>query len=234
LASVELSIDDVLVVLENPIRRRILERLTKETHYPLQLSKELNVTQQAIMKHLKVLEDYGLVKSFEERSTSGGPPRKCYLPIKKLSLRIDIGPNTFEATLKNLEEKPQKAEVMTDHFNDLEEDYRAITESEIDTHERLAKLTKLIEKVNMEIRDIESQRMYLTQIRENMLREVYGIVAQISPIYDERKVLYYIINEHDMSLPKLSEALDIREKVLRDLMKHMARERLLFGFDDDE
>lgn len=91
----DIELDDVLAVLENPIRRRILQKLSREMNYPLQLSKELNVSQQAIMKHLKVLEDNDFVVSIEERSDKGGPPRKVYVPRKRYCVRIDIGPNTY-------------------------------------------------------------------------------------------------------------------------------------------
>ena len=44
--------DEALHVLENRTRRKILEMLVREPHYPLQLSKHLDVSQQAVMKHL--------------------------------------------------------------------------------------------------------------------------------------------------------------------------------------
>jgi predicted transcriptional regulator len=91
----DVELDAILAVLENPIRRRILQKLSREMNYPLQLSKELNVSQQAIMKHLKVLEDNDFVVSIEERSDKGGPPRKVYVPRKRYCVRIDIGPNTY-------------------------------------------------------------------------------------------------------------------------------------------
>jgi len=93
--SEELELDRILAVLENPIRRKILHKLSREMNYPLQLSKELNVSQQAIMKHLKVLEESDFVVSFEEKSDKGGPPRKLYAPRKRYCIRIDIGPNTY-------------------------------------------------------------------------------------------------------------------------------------------
>ncbi len=71
-------------------------KLARDANYPLQLSKELNVSQQAIMKHLKVLEDGHFVSSFEERSDKGGPPRRIYAPRKRYCVRIDIGPNTYD------------------------------------------------------------------------------------------------------------------------------------------
>ena len=46
-------------ILENSTRRDILKFLVKEPHYPLQLSEMLDVSQQAVMKHLKVLEEAG-------------------------------------------------------------------------------------------------------------------------------------------------------------------------------
>ena len=50
-------------ILENSTRRDILKFLVKEPHYPLQLSEMLDVSQQAVMKHLKVLEEAGFVDS---------------------------------------------------------------------------------------------------------------------------------------------------------------------------
>ena len=51
----------ILNMISNPTRRRILESLTKEPSYPLQLSKEIGVSQQAIMKNLDLLERNGMV-----------------------------------------------------------------------------------------------------------------------------------------------------------------------------
>lgn len=91
----EMELDQILAILENPIRRKILMKLSGDTNYPLQLSKELHVSQQAIMKHLKVLEENDFVRSFEERSDKGGPPRKVYAPRRRYCVRIDIGPNSY-------------------------------------------------------------------------------------------------------------------------------------------
>ncbi|MFO8051565.1 MAG: helix-turn-helix domain-containing protein [Thermoplasmatota archaeon] len=91
----ELPLDKILSILENPIRRKILQKLSRDANYPLQLSRELGVSQQAVMKHLRVLEDSDFVVSYEERSDKGGPPRRVYIPRKRYCIRIDIGPNTY-------------------------------------------------------------------------------------------------------------------------------------------
>ncbi|GIS44462.1 MAG: hypothetical protein Ct9H90mP16_15320 [Candidatus Poseidoniales archaeon] len=68
--------DTALSILENRTRRSILEHLVREAHYPLQLADLLGVSQQAIMKHLKVLEDAGFVVSEKVPSEKGGPQRE--------------------------------------------------------------------------------------------------------------------------------------------------------------
>ncbi len=98
----DLEFDRIMGVLENETRRRILAKLVQEVHYPLQLSKELGVSQQAISKHLKILEDSGLVESYFE-PTQMGPPRKCYRPTGRFTITIDMGPNMFQTRMAELE-----------------------------------------------------------------------------------------------------------------------------------
>ena len=129
-----LDLDTALTVLANPMRREILSRLVQETHYPLQLARELNTSQQAVMKHLSVLEKHGFVKSKPLPSDSGGPPRKCYTATTPLSIRIDMGPNLFNATLRLYDEETALAR-LSEH-SDLEAEYRRVDAIK-EPHERL-------------------------------------------------------------------------------------------------
>ena len=89
--------DESLSILENPTRRSILRHLVKEPHYPLQLSELLDVSQQAVVKHLKVLEEAGFVDSEMKKSDKGGPPKKVYRVNQSFSIRLDLGPDLFRA-----------------------------------------------------------------------------------------------------------------------------------------
>ena len=64
-----MDLDILLSMVENPTRRKILESLVKEPHYPLQLSKELGISQQAVMKNLNMLEKNGMVVSYQVSSS---------------------------------------------------------------------------------------------------------------------------------------------------------------------
>ena len=69
----------------------------QEPHYPLQLSELLDVSQQAVVKHLRVLEKSGFVDSERVPSEKGGPPKKMYTVNQSFSLRLDLGPDLFRA-----------------------------------------------------------------------------------------------------------------------------------------
>ena len=69
------DLDEALVILQNKARRSIIERLVLEPHYPLQLAKQIGISQQAVMKHLAVLEDIGFVVKMKAASNKGGPPK---------------------------------------------------------------------------------------------------------------------------------------------------------------
>ena len=92
--------DDVLSILENKSRREILELLTKEPHYALQLSDLLQISQQAVVKHLSILEKAGFVSVDKVPSEKGGPPRKVYKVTESWCLRLDIGARLLKTSGK--------------------------------------------------------------------------------------------------------------------------------------
>ena len=101
------EVNELFYLLENPTRRRILELLSRESHYPLQLTKERSVTQQAVVKHLNILEEHGLVNSDIEPSNRG-PSRRVYHSTRNISLRIDVSPSTFKEQAHSSSEEDKR------------------------------------------------------------------------------------------------------------------------------
>ena len=92
------ELDSVLGTVENPIRRRIIAKISEEPNYQLQLSKELDISQQLVAKHLVTMEDAGLVSTVSQDSPRG-PQRKEYLLKKSVSVTLDLAPNLFRARI---------------------------------------------------------------------------------------------------------------------------------------
>jgi predicted transcriptional regulator len=232
------DLDTIFAVLENPIRRKILEKLAEESHYPLQLSKELNISQQAIMKHLKVLEDNDLVVSFEEKSTLGGPPRKSYISNKRITLRIDVGPNTYNSELydyKELEKKKieiDKKETSMDNVEKFKEEFKEKLKTK-DPNEKLKGYSKIIQNINQELNDIKHQRAKLISLRENIIRESNRIIVECCNEYDERKILYYLMTHQERDLDTISEVMEMRKKVIEQIFRKLMKQHLFFSDFDD-
>ncbi|MEM3342002.1 MAG: ArsR family transcriptional regulator [Thermoplasmata archaeon] len=217
-----------LFILENPTRREILKRLVKEVHYPLQLSKELNVSQQAIMKHLKIMEEKGIIRSFEEKSTSGGPPRRCYEVAMSFSISIDIGPTLFNSKIRPLvlEKEPLMERNIRQRHADVREDL--VKASKInDLRQRYGFLTKVINEITRRLEELEEERSYLTLLKENALQHAYSIILSMVRNYDQRKILYYIIERSDASLEDISDYYNIRVKKVRALFQELDEMELL-------
>ena len=96
------NLDEALAILQNKARRAILERLVREPHYPLQLSEQIGISQQAVMKHLKLLEGAGFVVKMKAASNKGGPPKNIYSVQQAISIRIDLGPDLFQCNQRIL------------------------------------------------------------------------------------------------------------------------------------
>ena len=96
------DLDKTLNLLQNKTRRLILERLVREPHYPMQLAELIGISQQAIKKNLRELENGGFVEKMQVASEKGGPPRTIFRVQEAFSLRIDLGPDLFKIEKRKL------------------------------------------------------------------------------------------------------------------------------------
>ena len=208
------DLDMILAIIGNPTRRSILRKLSRETHYPLQLSKELNISQQSIMKHLKVLEDHDMVMSIVQKSDSGGPPRKYYVSTSRFSIVIDIAPSVFNEQIRVFEIVPESRELLSEKE---EMDKREIAEK----RELLIGLAATIGEINQRIQDVEVERRELMLEKEASMKVAYELMERLCEGYEERKVLRYILEEDDISIARMSETMNMREMDIERIMRQL-------------
>lgn len=199
-------LDELLSVIENPTRRKILEALVREPHYPLQLSKELGMSQQAIMKHLKVLEEYHLVRSFQEESDLGGPMRKKYSPALNFTIVVDLGPNMFNAELLTREHIMQ---VITTRGEGIDPE-------ELDPQVR--QLRESMAEIDRQLFELQERREELLEEKERTMDKVASLIARL-PNYQVRKVMYEFISRPDLDPGEIARALSLRDEVVLRYLK---------------
>ena len=208
------EVDELFYLLENPTRRRILQLLSVERLYPLQLSREIDVTQQAVVKHLRILEQHGLVKSRDEPS-SRGPNRRVYTASREVSLHIDIGPSTYK----------QKAETDFDISSLSEQNRRvldAVSESRnMDSKARMDLLSRVSEDLRKSINDVEDERRSLMALVGELNREITSTAHSAECTYEERRLLHHILHNKDYTIEGAAASLSLREAEIRLVLESL-------------
>ncbi len=219
--------DEALSILENSIRRQILKLLVKEPHYPLQISELINVSQQAVIKHLKVLEKADFVESQMVASEKGGPPKKMYKVDQSFSIRLDLGPDLFRAEHRKMPRggAMKLSEKLPNDLNNVIKKMGTKRKLEIsEAIEALGELDAALEK-------IDDQRDAIIAMQQQVKKKVSSSVSNHSKSYEERQLAHAIMNQprrpldldlfsHGMRIKSMDaeEMMDnLRETLLRDL-----------------
>lgn len=213
------ELDAVLGTVENPIRRRIISRISEEPNYQLQLSKELKISQQLVAKHLTTMERAGLVSTVSQDSPRG-PQRKEYLLKNSFSVTVDLAPNLFRTRIfsfgavPGVEESDEHAQMMTQISGVLRYP---------DGAARIRPLTRVVAEVDKKLKEMEEERAVLLYLRSLALREAARIGTSL-PLADRRKVLRYLMREEGDSLGSICASLGLQKQVVGDILEEIERD----------
>lgn len=213
------DLDLALSLLQNKVRRQILERLVREPHYPMQLAELIGVSQQAIKKHLKELEKGNFVTKMKVPSEKGGPPRTIYTVQEAISIRIDLGPDLF-----NCEQRKLPAGGPMRLSRKLPETTHGVAEvvsgrKRISVSEGVAYLAEL----NQVIEQLDGQRDALISLHQHIRNRISQGVDSDFEQYEERAMIHTIIEapEKRLDLNMLSKELQLGQRQVSELLEEV-------------
>ena len=214
------DLDTLLSVIEHPTRRRILEALVREPHYSLQLSKELGMSQQAIMKHMKVLEECDLVRSYQGESDQGGPARKLYVPTTKFTITVDFGPGLFSTDIIRLA-LDQMSNSLLDVHQAFEGSEHEKGEDLTNVGERILELRETVAQVDHELEGLQQQRALLIETKERALEEAGRVVEEQIDDYQARRIIYEFIQKPELEVDELALDLKMRDDLVKRTLEQI-------------
>jgi predicted transcriptional regulator len=214
--------DSVVDVLGNPIRRRIIRKLTEGPDYTFRLSNELNIAQQLASKHLKVIREAELVDIFREKSSKGAE-KKMFSLNKFYSLQIDFSPNLYNERLISFN-NPQRWINEDNYMERLEDKVLDIYDEETGI-EKISPLGQIVNAIDNELENIEKRRARLLYIRNLAMNASINAIDEM----DRRKkqMLHYIIDKGPTSLERLSKHLQVREEEIKNLVRELQKDDLI-------
>src|SRR6266849_2272523 len=213
------DLDSILLAVENPVRRKIIRRLSEEPGYQLQLSKERGLSQQLVAKHLGSMEDAGFASSMLETSPRG-PKRKEYLRRRSVSITIDCGQSVFRTRGFSFGASPgvledSESAALIARMNDA---LRSPDEAA-----KIGPLGEIISDLERKLRQMEEERAVLLYLRNLAMTEA----ARASDAFrgrDRRKTLQYLLREQNDNLNRMSTTLGLREQIVGDILVEIEKE----------
>ena len=193
--------DLVLDVIGNSTRRKILTTLSKEPMYFNQLSKQIGVGQQAILRHVRSLEESGLISSYVEKSNLAAPDRRYYKLKSEFSLTISMSQDAFG--IKN-------SSITESRCNESKKFYKQFDSTPNDTSDALVHMQSSLVDIDDEISSLEFRLDDLRALRQLILKQLHQIGRDTFEGYLEREVLYDIVEQRRGRVQKVRE----REKIV--------------------
>lgn len=165
----------LLDLLGNETRCRILDLVAAQPRFISEISRELDVGQQAILRHLQELEEFGLLSSFEEEEEEDselkqrrkGRKRKYYeiAPEAQYRMFISIDKDDIIFDLRTPE--------TPDHFeklNKIEEEMESARQLPYGLT-KLEVIQGLVKKLENEISNLNEARTHAIRLLEILKRE---------------------------------------------------------------
>ena len=216
-------LEDLLDVLSNDYRRKIIKILAREDSYMAALASEIDTTPQTLVKHLKVLIEKDIIKQYtlEENGkmdhrfsvraeTKDDKKIKYYALNKNVNLRINFGLGLgleiqgqiwetadFE---KTREETRQRYQDILENFINIEDYIKSQLDNEATTNDHLKNMSNLLDKFD----DLEK---FL--IIEKQLIMIRKLKTAVSFLADEscielRPMFFELLQAVDIDRQKLN------------------------------
>ncbi len=212
------EIGEFLDLLGNNTRRRILESLTNEPKYFIQLSKEIGVSQQAVLKHLFLLENFGLIESFKAKSNLAAPDRKYFQLNRSVYLSIGITGNSMEIKMENIK-GPNK---IRSKNNIAIESKEVSIKKDKEITDILKNTKHKLELLAKRMQELEDEKIHLLKEKQQILEITHQVIRESLKEDLARRILYSnLISREITDIEELSEILNTREKEIKIVVKSL-------------
>jgi predicted transcriptional regulator len=237
--------DVLLDVLGNETRRRILNLISHEPMYFNQLAKEVRTGQQAILRHVKILEDTGLIESYAEKSDLGAPDRKYYRVNSSFNLSISVSNDNFTIRNEDIEELRYKEAdnlykkfdelhyttfIQNDRLDQTVNNYKNTKDIKrrqiVSLGQILSKLQKNLEDTEGQILRLESRLNDLRALKQAIIKKMHDIEKENFDDIERRLMCLLLegpmhLNEEKLTISDLAEILDKNERTIRNALSRI-------------
>lgn len=212
------QVDSILRIVENPVRRKIIKRLSQEPTYALELAKDIGETQQLVTTHLALMERDGFIGSNFE-SSPVGPKRKFFFLKHSAYLAVSFGPHLYNEQFLNFEQLPSK---LSDYAVEFLERITSIKQTP--QSPKIEFLSKLLSDIDSKLTLLEDEKAVLLFIRNLAMRQASEELSSQEKTHNEKRIMHFILDERSMDIEEISKALNLKESIIRGILEKIKDE----------
>ena len=214
--------EKVVEVLGNPVRRRLIEKLSEAPDYTLRLSNELNIHQQLAAKHMKVLKNAELVDVIRQKSKKGAD-KNMFSLNKFYSLQIDFSPHLYNQRLISFN-NPSLWTTADDYMDRLEDKVTDLGDEESGI-DKINPLGNIVQSIDDELESLEKRRARLLYIRNLAMNASVQALDELNR--KKRQVMHFILNQGSTTVNAISHHMQLSEETIRDLVSDLENEDIV-------
>ncbi|RLG59994.1 MAG: transcriptional regulator [Candidatus Hydrothermarchaeota archaeon] len=173
--------EEILDMLGNETRREILSLLSQEPRYVSEISRILNIGQKAIIEHLELLRQAGIIDA-KYKKIEKGRPRKYYCIRRDLIVEIKIGHHLYDITAftpsidpEVLKDFPKMKGIVERIGRALEEEnkissLKSILEEIEEEKKRITEAKKILEYLSSKVRYLIRREIAAEEIKKEFYK----------------------------------------------------------------
>ncbi len=211
--------DEIFDIMGNDVRRKILKSLAQGPMSIGELNGLIDVSRQAILKHLKDLEQRGFVETgeAEKQEKAPGPSPHLYKLKQSFVIRFDLGPASLHP--KFITFNVDLPEVRSEELEDGN-----YIQPKVSIKEKVAELSA----INKQLEEITGTYKQIYAKKNALLQVLKSVIDRAIPGYEEREVLELLINNPEktmdgFTLQEISTELEIREDFMKFILDNLIR-----------
>ncbi|NPE09101.1 MAG: ArsR family transcriptional regulator [Asgard group archaeon] len=218
--------DKIFLALKSDTRRKILSMLASEPMYLTQLAFNLNLGQQAIFRHLQLLEESGLLDS-DFKDAGQGAPRRYYQIARAVRVEVQISPEMFDVgmfdvpriEIKTPKDFPELAEIVTKC---------AELGKTPNSKEKLSVYSDLLKDLSKELNKVNIAKSIAEATYSNIRRQIRAIAYELLPKRIDQRIIQSLASRGgESTIEDLSLILNLTEETIEERMIELDKAALI-------
>lgn len=209
--------DKIFLALKSDTRRKILSMLASEPMYLTQLAFSLKLGQQAIFRHLQLLEEAGLLDS-DFKDAGQGAPRRYYQIARAVRVEVQISPEMFDVGMFDV----PRVEVKTPKdFPELAEIVTKCSElgKTPNSKEKLSVYSDLLKDLSKELNKVNIAKSIAEATYSNIRRQIRAIAFELLPQRIDQRIIQTLASRGgELTIEGLSLILNLTEETIEERM----------------